>query len=763
MRLLEILLRPISAPRQQTPVTNQEPLPQRRISAWGGLSAGALTLALFACTGGGSPTPVALVDPLAPAVPVDLVTAASTLGIESGGFGGDSNGDAGVAGAAGDGAPLKNTVVTAIDAKGNQFNGLTDSNGNYLIKFKAADVTAPLILRVVDAGGNVLTSVSGESALAGKVIRANINPLTDKITSDTLSATVIGTDKIFDGSKVDATKLAQATSNLVASVKAALATAGIADSSNFNPMKSVYKYDGTGVDAVIESISHSRDPATGATQLRAKLVAITNNAYGTATPTLISADTPLASSLVATPTSPALTFNKLNSWISAINRCLAMSNAAANADPICSNGSGIVSSAYLNSSKDLSEDLKTLFSTTDGGHVSGSALRNPVLLFTSKYPGSTASFDDMAVVEVTILQPSTGPLAGSLTDPIEYTKILTFKRDDSLVAAAASNWMLHGNQRNYAISVAARYKIEQQMNPARANNSSNGLPNNLQSRLHFNINKYRYDAGSRIWVDAGIRAVRVTGPGLPEAVTSGANPTPGGVVLLPTTALGQDSLGIFNVTGVLPASGVTTTSQANNSYGLAAIALDGSPLYNGYFAYSGLYNNAATMLTDFSGLQAYSLYKFEIFLNGNTSSTPDATEYARNPAPVFSPTAMLAMPRNDISPSAGLVQPPQLSSSSIAVSWANNVNAAPVSSTQVYTEERNPKGATSGYSKTIINENPSVAAAYSLNTRPVGNVVSAPVGTPFPSLTTDAGDYRHIAIWSSQGRANVQSLIRWDN
>jgi len=639
-----------------------------------------------------------------------------------------------------------------VDAKGAQLSGLTDSSGNFLIKFKAASITAPLVLRVVDAGGNVLSSVSADTAAAGKVIRANINPLTDKITSDVLSGSVVGTDKTFDGSKVDVSKLAKATADLVTSVREALAKAGVADASKFDPMTSVYKYDGTGVDAVIESISHSRDPVTGATQLRAKLVAVSNGADGTAIPTLISASTPLASTLVATADSPALTFTKLNNWLTAANRCLALSNAAADADPICSDGVGLVNTAYLHNSMGFNEHFRTLFSTTDGGHIQGSSMRNPSLLFTTKYAASTASYDDAAVVEITIRQPSTGPRAGSLADPIEYTKTVVFKRDDSLSGAAAGNWVLNGNQRSYNISVATRYKIEKQMNPARANNTTGGQPDTLQSRLNFSINKNRYDGQTQQWVDAGIRAVRVTGPGLPQS----------GIVMVPTSTIGQNTLAVYNTTGVVPTSNIQT-SRSNSSYGLAAIMPSGTALYDGYFQTNEPNSSASTMLTDFSSLQAYARYKFEIFLTSNVSGNADAVEYGYNLAPVFSPTAMLTTPLNDITPSQSLVQPTQAASTSVTVAWTNNLNAAPVNSAQVYTQERSPKGATTGYSTITINQNPTIAAAYSLNARPTSNVVAAPSGTPFHALTTAAGDYRQIGIWSSQGRADIQRLLKWDN
>ncbi|MEY2954105.1 MAG: hypothetical protein RLZZ401_2192, partial [Pseudomonadota bacterium] len=223
------------------------------VTAWRKASLGlmfALAAGLSACGGGGgstastpAPAPApAPADPLAPATATDLDKAAALYGIDASGIGGDSSGDGGAAGAAGDGAPLKKAVVTLIDAKGNQVSGQTDNNGLFLLKYNTKTFTPPLVLRVLDAGGNVLTSVTEDSTATGKVIRASVNPLTDKITSDILQAGVTGTDKGFDGSKVDTSKLARAKTDLVSSINSALGATGIASTALFDPVKSVYKY-----------------------------------------------------------------------------------------------------------------------------------------------------------------------------------------------------------------------------------------------------------------------------------------------------------------------------------------------------------------------------------------------------------------------------------------------------------------------------------------------------------------------------------------
>lgn len=437
------------------------------------LTAAVVAATLVSSCGGGSGSGGATVaaDPLAPQGPVDLTAAGTTFGfIDDGavGGGGDGGGDGGVGGGAGDGAPLKKAVIVVTDATGKSVSGLTDFNGIYFVKFSS--FKSPIVAKVIDAGGNVLTSVTDETVAPGKAVRININPLTDKIVSDVVvSGTVPGTDKNFDGSKIDVSKLAQARKDLIASVSAALALVGIT-STVFDPIKSVYAYDGTGVDTIIESITHTRDAQTGRTVLRPKLVSV-----DTSLTSEINAATPLAVSNVSASTSPVLTYAKLNNWINAINTCLALDpNTLTN--KTCPNFvGGLAAANFLHNSMDIDESFKILVSDTCGTtncNVKGSTVRNPVLLFVGKYPNSTASYDDLAVVEVTIRQPFIGNYYGAgFASPVEYTKTIVFKRDDALTGAAASNWILAGNQRTFDFSVESRYDKYVQNNPARTGNA----------------------------------------------------------------------------------------------------------------------------------------------------------------------------------------------------------------------------------------------------------------------------------------------------
>jgi hypothetical protein len=617
----------------------------------------AVAAVLWACGGGSSGS----LDPLAAAAQSDLAKAPELYGIEDSGVGGDGSGDGGAAGSAGDGAPLGRSTVTLTDAKGNTVSGTTDANGKFLLKYKTALFTPPLVLRVTDAGGNVLASATDESASTGKVHRISVNPLTDKITSDILQTAVTGTDKVYDGSKVDVSKLASAKANLLASVSTALQTAGFANTSQFDAVKSVYSYDGTGVDAVIESISHTRDPASGVTQLRAKLAAIQNNADGTVVSTLITAATPLASSAVALPSNPALTFSKLNAWVVELNRCLALAPAARAADANCINNTGerLVSNSFKNSSMDLAASYSNLFSNSDRSAVQGSTASNPVVLFTARSSGS--SVDDVAVVELTINQPGTGPLAGSLTTPISYTTTFVFRRDDSLTRAVASNWILKGNQRNFNWGIEPQYVRLTQANPARQANVNDGKnsPSFATAGLRLNFSDSNFDPASATFKASGVYAVRLTGPGLPSS----------GVVWAPLNVTGSTPLRVLNKTGTIPSPG-TFATVPQRDFRMGAVTLSGEPL--AVWCGTCVYRADTPTGTDFSKIQMAAQYQAEIYVSG--SSTP-IIETARLTAPIQAPSLVTSTPMHDMSGNLATVTPPKAATSVVTAQWVRVAGA----------------------------------------------------------------------------------------
>jgi hypothetical protein len=688
-------------------------------------------LALAACGGGSSepavaPAPIPTPDPLVASELIDLAKAQVIWEIADIGVGGDADGDAGASGGAGDGSALKRASVVLIDAAGKVLTGQTDDNGRYLIKFKLAQIKVPLVLKVVDAGGSVLASTTDQALAMGKVARININPLTDKIVSDSLKSSVSGTDKSFTGADIDLSKLAMAKTNLIASIQAALATAGIADASKFDPVQSVYNYDGKGIDAVIESISHTRDPVTGATVLTAKLTGVVTNTDGTTVPTVISSATPLATTQVAIDSNPALTFSKITAWVNYLNGCLA-TTAAPNACPDADQ-SKLVSADYLQNSKDFDEDFSTLFSESDRSGIKGSVISNPNILFFTRYSGST--IDDAAVVEVTIRQPRTGPLAGNQTAPLEYTKVLVFKRDDVTAGLKAGNWVLYGNRKAFNWSVIPRYFTFQNINPlleADWSRTTSGF------RLSFSPSVF--DRNSRTYASANVYAIRLKGPGLPAS----------GVVFAPYS-LGANTFSVLNKTGVIPAEGVKS-NNAQTDFRIAGVVFptgasipperwQGNPAGSNSAVYSD------TQFADLSQLQAYNVYTAEFYKNG--SATP-IVETTRILAPLESPVAYVKRPLHDLTPSHALVSPPQAASTSTLVQWVRNPLGVRIESAFV--------GSSSvGYPSANIPD------AFALNAASTSVLITA----NFPATDANTpGTAREIGLFGTAARAQFNQSIYW--
>ncbi len=711
-----------------------------------------LLTALFAAAcGGGSdspapaPAPVAVTPaptpppppPLAPQGVIDLAQAVATFEVDPAGVGGDGAGDGGVGGAAGDGSPLRRATVVLTDSTGKTLTGQTDDKGAYLLRYKTAEYKTPFVVKVLDAGGNVLAAPSEIDIPSGKAARVNINPLTDKITSDVLPASVTGTDKQFSAASLSVAGLAQAKTDLLASVQAALGIAGVANAAQFDPVRSVYRYDGTGVDAVIESISHGRNPATGVTQLAAKLAPVVTAADGSVSPTLISAATPLATTQVAISSNPALTFSKITAWVNFVNSCLAAAPATVN----CSGLTALtfVSLNYKQNSKDFAEDFVTLFSETGRQGVLGSEIRNPNILFIGRFPGSTT--DDLAVVEVTIRQPRTGPLAGNNPNPIEYTKTLVFKRDDTTAGLKAGNWILHGNQRAYNWSVNPRYFTLVQQNSARQADVVGNTPSRTSSGIRLNFDTEVFNTTSRTYVDAGLYAVRLKGPGLPAA----------GLVFAPTTSASGGFFTILNKTGVIPAEG-TTSPRVQADFRMAAVTYPSGAPYstttwpgNPTGANSPIYPDSSTS-ADFSKLQAFSQYTAEIYVKGST--TP-VVETSRLLAGIEAPINYVQRPLHDSTASIASITPPQAAASSIVARWARNPLATRIESAYfVY-------GTSAGQFSASAN----TADAFSL--APTSTNVSISVNAPAMTLVT--GELREIGVSGFAARAQFNQSVIWNN
>ncbi len=745
----------------------------------------AATLVLAACGGGGGGGGATTTEPGPNVFTNDGGGDITALSNSFGRSGGNADGDSGADGTGGDGGAIRNaTVVLTCAGSTTEYTGATNDNGKYFIRFNRATCAAPYLVRIIDTGGNTYASMGVETPNTGKVVTLNITPLTDKVVSDVVQPLGLGgTSQNFSAGSITAVlsgnalfaKVDAAKTDLRTSISAALVAAGATSSAGFDPVKSNHAFNGTGVDAILESIAHSRDPQTGRTILRAKLVSIGSETL----PTLseITAAAPLAPTNLNGPASPSLNFTKLAAWVDEVNFCL--SQAPGTVNNRCENK--LISDSYKNNSRGFDQEFGTLLSETNCGTngpncgVQGSTFRNPTLLYTGNYPGSTATFNDLAVVEVTIRQPKIGTFNNAgFNGPVEYTQFLIFKRDDSAPGLIAGNWVLYGNQRNFNISVTPRFEKFTQLNPARQANTNatttftatNGTatssltqslnsPSFYGASLRINIDTSRYDMASKTYVSANIRAVKVTGPGLP----------PAGLVMAPNGANvcgGNTQLGIQNTTGTLPVGAAAFTAVSRgNRYRLAAVLQSDTNQATYWMGGTDVSRNTGNV-TDFSGLPAYSRYRFDIVLNDGST----ATEYSRILSPVTAPAQLAAAQWNDISPSAAGLTPAALATplATANVSWVNNPNAAFVDLAAFDSEAY----AQSSSSVSQWTASDFVNGAASVAGRPSSQTVQFPAdsactfGSQFPKIT-QARENRNYTVRAWQGRAYTFNTVGWTN
>lgn len=235
---------------------NSRKLPQ----ALGTLTALALASALVACGGGSD---------------------------GSSSTGGSTGATTQLSGVAAVGAPLTNAAITVYDKNGAKKTATTNTEGVYTVD--VSGMTAPLLV-VAQGSGYKLLSLVAE--VSGSKITGNVNELTDWISSEV--AIALGKkgalDLLTTGSTtgISADTIKTKTSALRTAILSALASAGISDTSGFDPVSVAMKADGTGIDWLLDLISFSRD-SNGKTVLTSNGTAVTVDA-----PMTIPTDVPMS-------------------------------------------------------------------------------------------------------------------------------------------------------------------------------------------------------------------------------------------------------------------------------------------------------------------------------------------------------------------------------------------------------------------------------------------------------------------------------------
>jgi len=174
------------------------------------------------------------------------------------------------------GGPMAGAHIAVRDSQGARVTTRADARGQYTLN--AAGLVAPLVLSASsEPHGNCrynhkpraicLTALATALSPAGNQV--NINALTDQMVSDVASALhFVGPQQLAETPYIPAVPLpvqAESLRQLRAGFGSALASAGVADVEHFDPVTTPMQADGSGVDAVLGVIDHTRgyDNETG--------------------------------------------------------------------------------------------------------------------------------------------------------------------------------------------------------------------------------------------------------------------------------------------------------------------------------------------------------------------------------------------------------------------------------------------------------------------------------------------------------------------
>ncbi|MBS0436581.1 MAG: hypothetical protein JSR75_17110 [Proteobacteria bacterium] len=534
-----------------------------------------------------------------------------------------------VRGVAASGGAIAGASVTLVDADGATVDPAavsTAADGSFSID--ASGLHAPFSLRISftqDGVPRTLYSVL-PTVTAGTANTANITPLTDAVA--VLVAPGGNPAALMDPAALAAAlggANANAFANAVATLNAVLASdpaiaatlaAAAGTGNSFNPVTTSFSANGTGVDAVIDQLSITTNPSGAA----AGTVQIQNNAQapgagGAAPPVSVTPATTPATAPTLPPTASGdlPSAADLDALAARTTACYALPAAqrvtATDADGVAT---AIAAACAADVSDFISNGYTWLQSQSDAlqnANLDGAKFQRPlVLLVLPAQNRSGKEFQHPYCNQaqcVVVDMRATLPAANN--QPIRRTLLL---------AKVGGSWKSVGNQRPYDFDVTLRGHRYVNRNAAPANPAS-----------YFSLS--RYEGVLRTFLNPsgpnmnGVRAARVSGPGLPAA----------GLVLSRSSRCSSDRMVIASKTGdtYVVENGVNQprywTGNASMDFKFGAAMLDGSdipaaawPLANVDYADSA---NAG-------GVAPYGEYKWEFFFFGSaTPAEPDQIVYQR--------------------------------------------------------------------------------------------------------------------------------------
>ncbi len=680
-----------------------------------------------------------------------------------------------IVGVAASGGAMAGATVTLIDASASTADPApqtADAQGRY--GFVVDGLQAPYAIRVDGLqDGRVRTLYALlTSASSGGDNTANVTPLTHAVAALVAPGgdpAALASPSALQGASASA--VTQAVATLVAvlssdpAIKARL-DAAAGSGGGFDPVRTAFAADGSGVDAVLDQLTVTVNPpgaVSGTVQIMNNLHAAGSD--GTAGPVTVTAATTPATAPTLPPTAggdlPAAA--DLQALADAFAACFALPAAqrvtATDADghataiaPACD----YAAPGYLNNGYDW---LRSQGATLQNAQNDGARFQRPTVTLVipplnetdpkvTKHPYCDQS--QCVVYDVR------GTLPAASDQPFRRTGV---------IAKVGSAWTLVGNHRPFDMDVQLRVNRLINQNAAPANPTS-----------YFS--KSRYEGALRLALNPlgpggiqNVRAVRVTGPALPAA----------GVVLVRSSRCTSDRFAIaakngdtYVVDGGVYQPRYYTNGASNDfKWGGADIGFDDITGWPG-----GNVDFADSPTDSYAELRPWGVYTWEFFLFGSgTPAVPDRIHRHR-----LSVNDVNLDPYGDEAPKwwatpsaanlADVLQPGGAKAGAItdvSLSWTVPASLGRVDSTYVFSQNTVAGGGASYNKRTVLS--PQIAKVGDTIASITGGQVQATSGvgtSPFTSgiaaaqnprcaetdraltpLTGSSGDYREVGLFTT--------------
>jgi hypothetical protein len=648
-------------------------------------------------------------------------------------------GPAMLAGTAAVGAALANANVKVTDVSGAnvclEATVVTNGTGGFTCTVLAGR-TAPFLVVVTDpfAAYPPMVSIVTTTPLAGTTLVTNATPLTTAIVGQ-LAPDGNALSVVSNPALIDLAALAAIKANVLTQIQPVLSALGAP--AGYDPfttpiVAATPTQSGNTADQVIETLRISTVAGT-------TYIATVDNPAGSV---------PIANAGTTNPPqlpAPSPTLLSLNDTarrvVQSLNDCFALPVAARvlaldSGIPANSGGPSVTAMApvcqaiahpdYLTSGYRFGQRYYGLL--TDSAMVGATFSPAEIMLFVDD---TSAADNDAAVLNLRYVDAN-----GVSGNQIEVVR----KLPGTATAGNPSDWWVHGNRRAVDATIRAFIRRSEQRAP------NPGTP------PFTNAGASRFETGLEIFVNkdgpnsAGLRAARVTGPGLP----------PAGVVLTrpnDTIVTDQTWLNLRRKDGLTDPASATPANDVGNVFrlertqgvdGAAASAVQPNP--NAGNSNSTAFPNWAHPLDfgapigtptegyiAFAQLKPFNVYTFEIFYDGETA--PRYTFTARTLTAVVPATYAVNLRWIALTPQTlGYVtagDPLAAEQTTMNLAWIADPFAETIRSAGVYTF---------GGGQSVIDGVVPVARGATSAT------AVAPASTPFPALTNDGTSARTIQL-----------------